>query len=209
MTDELPRHVVVGVDTHKDFHVAHASDGLGRPLGTLKVSANRSGYRGLLEWAHGLGVIDRVGVEGPGSYGAGLARYLAQAGVVVLEVGRPNRQDRARHGKSDPADAAAAAAAVLAGKALGAPKSGDGPVETMRVLHVARASAVRAKTAAVVAMRDVVVTAPDEIRDQLISHSIHNIVLFRVLREIHQRQDSEGLEPSLGFSSRPADEEVA
>jgi transposase len=164
MSDDLSTRVVVGVDTHKDFHVAAAKDHLGKFLGEFKVAADRDGYRQLLEWARGLGVVEAFGIEGTGSYGAGLARHLSAAGEVVLEVGRPNRQHRARHGKSDPADADAAAGAVLAGTALGVPKAANGQVEMIRMLHLTRASAVKAKRAAVVAMKDLLVTGPDEIR---------------------------------------------
>jgi transposase len=167
MADDPSVRVVVGVDTHKDFHVAHAKDHLGRSLGEFRVKSDAEGYRQLLDWARGLGVVDAFGIEGPGSYGAGLARHLSAAGEVVLEVGRPNRQHRARYGKSDPADAAAAAEAVLADNGLGAPKSANGPVEMMRILHLTRASAIRAKRAAVTTMHDLLVTGPDEIRERL------------------------------------------
>jgi transposase len=167
MTEHNETAVVIGVDTHKDFHVGYAKDLLGRPRGQIKVPATTSGYRELLAWAQQLGVIATVGIEGTGSYGAGLTRFLAEAGIAVAEVGRPNRQRRARRGKSDPIDAEAAAAAVLAGDTLGAPKSADGPVEMLRVLRIARVSAVKAKTAALLNMRDMVITAPDELRAAL------------------------------------------
>jgi len=159
--------VVIGVDTHKDFHVAFAKDHLGRELGHRKVTADRSGYADLLEWAQNLGEIDAFGVEGPSSYGAGLARFLATSGEVVLEVGRPSREHRARHGKSDPADARAAATAVLAGDALGVPKSCDGKVEMMRLLSQARTSAVKAKRAASASIRDILVTGPEDLKEAL------------------------------------------
>jgi transposase len=159
--------VVVGVDTHKDIHVAHVKDALGRPLGTLSVPTTSTGYDQLLTWAHTFGPIKAVGIEGASSYGAGLSRFLTARQVTVLEVGRPNRQRRARRGKSDAADAEAAAAAVLAGDALGEPKSTDGVVEAMRILQLTRASAVKAKVAALLAMQDLVVTAPQDVRDRL------------------------------------------
>jgi transposase len=176
MTDRHRTRVVVGVDTHKDFHVAHAKDHLGKQLGELKVPADPDGYRRLLEWARSLGRVEAFGIEGPGSYGAGLARYLAASGVKVLEVGRPNRQHRARHGKSDPADADAAAGAVLAGNALGVPKSGDGPVEAIRILHLTRASAVKAKRSAIITMKGLLVTAPPELRERFKSLSAWKLI---------------------------------
>jgi transposase len=167
MAEQNGTSVVIGVDTHKDFHVAHAKDELGRPLGQIKVPATPAGYGKLLAWGRAFGVIATVGIEGTGSYGAGLTRFLADAGVAVAEVGRPNRQRRARRGKSDPIDAEGAAAAVLAGETLGAPKSADGPVEMLRVLRIARSSAVKAKTTALLNMRDLLITAPDQLRADL------------------------------------------
>uniref|UniRef100_UPI0007A00843 IS110 family transposase n=1 Tax=Mycobacterium avium TaxID=1764 RepID=UPI0007A00843 len=102
-----------------------------------------------------------------GHYGAGLARYLRAEGIPVTEVGRPKRQRRARYGKSDDADAAGAAAIVLAGEALGDPKSADGAAEMVRVLRVARTRAVRARAKAYTALQDLLVTAPAALREQL------------------------------------------
>jgi transposase len=164
---QRPSGVIVGVDTHKDIHVAMAKDGLGRRIGEITVPASARGYRGLLSWARGLGEPFAFGVEGTGSYGAGLARYLRREGQVVLEVNRPNRQARRRRGKSDPADAEAAAQAVLSGDATGVPKSGDGEVEMIRVLRVARTTAIRARTQAINALHGLVVTAPVELRERL------------------------------------------
>jgi transposase len=160
--------VTVGVDTHKDTHVARAKDQLGRRLGDPKiVPTSLAGYRDLLSWAKGMGEIDTFGLEGTGSYGAGLARYLRREGHVVFEVIRPNRQTRRRNGKSDPADADAAASAVLSGDAAGPPKAGDAEVEMIRVLRVARATAMKARIQASNAMKALVVTAPDDLREQL------------------------------------------
>jgi transposase len=159
--------VTVGVDTHKQFHVAHAADELGRPLGSHRMTASTAGYRQFVSWANGLGRLVIVGIEGPGHYGAGLARYLRAEGIAITEVGRPKRQRRARYGKSDDADAAGAAAIVLAGEALGDPKSADGAAEMVRVLRVARSSAVRARAKAYTALQDLLVTAPAPLREQL------------------------------------------
>jgi transposase len=118
-------------------------------------------------WLQSHGEVIAVGVEGCGSWGAGLARYLAARGVKVLEVNRPNRQDRRRDGKSDPVDAEAAARAVLSGRAKVTPKSADGPVEALRQLRVARSGAVKARTSASNQLHSLCDTAPERIRAQL------------------------------------------
>jgi transposase len=117
-----------------------------------------------------------VGVEGTGSYGAGLTRYLQGVGVRVVEVDRPNRQQRRRAGKSDTQDAVSAARAALAGDALGVPKCRDGNVEAIRVVRVARTSARRDRTRALNQMRSLIATAPDELRGQLRRLTIPNLV---------------------------------
>jgi transposase len=159
--------VIVGVDTHRDAHVAVALDHLGRRLDELEIPTTAAGYQALLDWADAFGEIDTVGVEGTNSYGAGLTRTLTAAGVAVVEVVRPNRQKRRLHGKSDPLDAENAARAVLAGEAVATPRSGDDAVEMLRVLRVARSTAMRARTQAINALRSLIVTAPDELRDEL------------------------------------------
>jgi transposase len=159
--------ITVGVDTHLDSHVAHANDQLGRRVGTLSVPTTPTGYQDLLAWARGLGQPIAWGVEGSGSYGAALARFLATNGQVVMEVNRPDRQARRRRGKSDPLDAEAAARAVQAGQATVAPKAGTGQVEMIRSLRVARQTAIRARTQAVNAIKALLVTAPAELREQL------------------------------------------
>jgi transposase len=159
--------VVVGVDTHKDLHVARAKDELGRGLGELTIPASAKGYRALLSWSRGLGEVEAFGVEGTGCYGAGLARHLRDHGEVVIEVIRPNRQARRRRGKSDPADAEAAASAVLSGEASGTPKQSDATVEMIRALRVARSTANRARTQAINALHALVVTAPEQLRGDL------------------------------------------
>ena len=140
--------VVLGVDTHADAHVAVALDGLGRRLGHKTVPSREAGYAALVAWAEELGALVRAGVEGSGSFGVGLARFLRARGVEVVEVNRPNRQHRRRFGKHDPADAEAAARALQANTATGEPKTADGPAEMVRGLHVVRRSAVKARTQA-------------------------------------------------------------
>jgi transposase len=143
MTDPA-RTITGGVDTHKDVHVAAALDGLGRVLGTESFPATATGYRQLDEWMRSFGELDAVGIEGTGAWGAGLARALTARGIRVVEVQRPNRQHRRRHGKSDPADAIGAARAVLAGEANGTPKAATGGVEAIRLIQIARRSAMKA-----------------------------------------------------------------
>lgn len=166
MTDPLLE-VTGGVDTHKETHVAAALDGLGRLLGTEEFPATPAGYGELLGWLRGLGELAAVGVEGTGAWGAGLARHLTARGVEVVEVQRPNRQHRRRYGKSDPADAIGAARAVQAREAAGAPKAGNGNVECIRLLQVARRSAMKARTQAANQMHAVVTTAPELLRADL------------------------------------------
>ena len=128
--------VTGGVDTHRDIHVAAALDQIGGLLGTATFATTSAGYRALLAWLVGFGPVAAVGVEGTGSYGAALARYLSVNDVVVVEVGRPNRQVRRRYGKTDVVDAIAAARAVQSGQATATPKSHDGPVEALRALKM-------------------------------------------------------------------------
>ena len=167
MAHPTPPRVTVGVDIHKDTHVAAARDQLGRRLGTTQVPTSSAGYAQLLSWAHALGEVVAWGVEGTGSYGAGLARFLAAQGQRVVEVNRPDRQARRRRGKSDAVDADAAARAVQAGEATGVPKAQDGVVEMLRALRAARQTAVKARTQAINALKGLLVTAPAELREQL------------------------------------------
>jgi transposase len=159
--------VTVGVDSHKDVHVAAAVDQVGRVLGTIWVPTTTHGSAQLLRWATRLGAVQRFGIEGTGSFGAGLSRWLQQQGYPVVEVNRPNRQARRRRGKSDPVDAEAAARAVLAGEATTTPKAANGTVEMLRVLRVARRSAIKARGQAANQLHSLLVTAPDPLRQQL------------------------------------------
>ena len=160
--------VVGGVDTHKHVHVAAALDHIGRVLDVESFPATRAGYRHLLTWLRDHGDLVAVGVEGCGSWGAGLARHLLAEGVTVVEVNRPNRQNRRRRGKSDPVDAEAAGRAVLNGEATTIPKTGDGPVEALRQLRVARAGAMKARIAAANQLHSLIDTAPEAVRAQLL-----------------------------------------
>lgn len=164
--------VVGGVDTHRDLHVAAVVDHVGRVLGSAEFPTTIAGHRRLLRWLQHHGEVQVVGVEGTGAWGAGLARFLTAEGLSIVEVDRPNRQHRRRHGKSDPADAEAAARAALNGEASGTPKTRTGQVEGIRALRVARRSAVKARTQAANQLHALVVTAPDELRAQLRSQRL-------------------------------------
>jgi transposase len=172
--DFLPIHkdqetlVILGIDTHADVHVAVALDGHGRRLGHKKsVPSTEAGYAALVAWVEEFGTLERAGIEGSGSFGVGLARFLRARGVEVVEVNRPNRQHRRRFGKHDTADAEAAARALQANTATGEPKSADGPAEMVRTLHVVRRSALKARTQAANQLRALLLTAPEELRAQL------------------------------------------
>jgi transposase len=161
---EDARAITGGVDTHSEVHVAAALDSVGGLLGTREFPASAAGYAGLLDWLGGFGDLALVGVEGTGSYGAGLARYLTAHGVRVVEVDRADRQDRRRQGKSDPLDAVSAARAAPSGRAAGAPKGRDGAVEAIRALMVAKRSARNERTQAINQARALILTGPDELR---------------------------------------------
>lgn len=159
--------VTVGVDTHRDVHVGAVVDDVGQVLGTVMVPTDHAGFRELERFAEGFGAIARVGVEGTGAYGAGLARWLRGRGHEVVEVDRPDRKIRRSQGKSDPIDACSAARQVLSGQAQGVPKTRDGAVEQIRVLRVARRSAVHSRTQAMNQLHNLVITAPDPLRRSL------------------------------------------
>ena len=159
--------VIIGVDTHQDRHVAVAIDRQGVRLSEHHALATTYGYAELERWSRSLGGIRAFGIEGTGSYGAGVARFLTGRGYAVIEVNRPDRAARYRKGKSDSTDAEMAARAVLAGVADATPKSGEGEVEMIRMLKSAKDSAVKARTQAVNQMKALVVTAPAELREAL------------------------------------------
>src|SRR5262250_2295869 len=170
------RAITGGVDTHADVHVAAALDPIGGLLGVAEFPATPAGYAQLLGWLGGFGTVCLAGVEGTGSYGAGLARYLAAAGVRVVEVDRSDRQDRRRAGKSDPLDAVSAARAALSGRARGAPKGRDGQVEAIRALMVAKRSARAGRTQTINQARALVLTGPDDLRLRFCAHTPAGLV---------------------------------
>lgn len=159
--------IFVGVDTHADTHHAATIDALGARLGDHGFPATTVGYRALRHWASSYGTIQAVGIEGTGSYGAGLARSMRAAGLRVLEVDRPDRASRRMNGKSDPLDAYAAATAVASGRAQGTPKARDGIVESIRGVHTARRSAIKARTQCMNQIHAELVSGPEDLREAL------------------------------------------
>jgi transposase len=164
---ENTRLITGGVDTHADVHVAAAVDGNGGVLGVESFATTTVGFAELHDWFVGFGSLARVGVEGTGAYGAGLARHLRSRGVEVIEVDRPNRQLRRRVGKSDTIDAIEAARAALSGRASGIAKTADGDVEAIRALLVARRSGRNVRIKYLNQIRHLGFTAPDDLRERL------------------------------------------
>lgn len=156
--------VTVGIDTHADINVAVVLDPLGQLLGTRSFETTKSGHQSLEGWVLGFGPIDAAGIEGTGSWGAGIARYLSANGHRVVEVDQPDRKTRYRRGKSDTIDAESAARAVQAGTANGTPKTRTGSVEAIRSLRVARRSALKARSSAIHQLHSLISTAPDDLR---------------------------------------------
>jgi transposase len=177
------RRIVVGVDTHKYVHVAVALDQLGAVLGSLTISVERVGYAQLARWAGEFGEQVDFGVEGSGSYGAGLVSFLRRRGHLVLEVNRPDRALRHVRGKDDTIDAEAAARAVLAGAATAVPKAADGTVEMIRQVKIAKDTAVKARSQAIITLKTVIVTAPAELREKL--EPLDDKALIEQCRKLH------------------------
>ena len=167
MMHRKPGEIVGGVDTHLEVHVAAVVNHIGQILATESFPTTPAGYRQLCAWMRRHGELRQVGVEGTGAYGAGLSRLLVSEGVEVIEINRPDRQRRRRRGKSDTTDAEAAARAVLSGDATVTPKTGDGQVEGLRALRIARRSAVKARTQTALQIRDLTLTAPVALRSRL------------------------------------------
>lgn len=159
--------VTGGVDTHGQTHHAAVLDAVGRELGDHEFPTTPTGYRALLDWLRGYGQLERVGIEGTGTYGAALTRHLSSAGIQVVEVDRPDRTARRARGKSDPLDAYSAARAALAGRAAGSPKTRNGQVEAIRALRVARSSAIKARSQTTNQLKALLITGPADLRQQL------------------------------------------
>jgi transposase len=166
-TDTSTETVVLGVDTHKDTHVAFVMGVHGNSLGHRSFPVTSAGYRQLLAWANSYGTLRRAGVEGTSSYGTALTRYLHEAGVRVLEVSQPDKGDRRRRGKTDALDAEAAARAVLSGRVTAVAKTGDGPVEMVRMLKMTKESATKSRSQAINQLKAVMVRADPALRESL------------------------------------------
>src|SRR5919206_4835440 len=175
--DSAANEVILGVDTRSDLHVAAVITALGVLLDTANFPATAAGYRALVGWVGSFGVLRRAGVEGTGSYGAALARHLRAAGIEVIEVNAPDKPTRRRRGKTDTLDAEAAARAVLSGRASGSAKTGDGPVEMLRMLKMAKDSAVKARSQTINQLKAVLVAADRALRERL--SNLGNAELFR------------------------------
>lgn len=169
--------VIGGVDTHSQTHHAAVLDHLGRLLATRGFPATGPGYHALLAWLTSFGTLERVGVEGTSSYGAGLTRYLISHGVWVIEVNRPNRQARRQHGKSDPLDAENAARRALSGEQAIIPKDTSSALESIRMLRIARSGAVKARTAGYNQLKDLLITAPEDIRGRWRGKTLYRVSL--------------------------------
>ncbi len=177
-----PDDVVLGVDTHKDLHVAAVLSALGVLLATSSFPTTAEGYRELLAWARGFGALHRAGVECTGSYGAALTRYLRAERITVIEVNRGDRSERRRRGKTDTLDAETAARAVLSGRATAIAKAGDGEVEMLRMFKLAKASAIKSRSQAINQLKAVLVRADPALRESMTGLS--NPKLFRCCAEL-------------------------
>lgn len=164
---DLAEDVILGVDTHKDVHVAAVITTLGASLAHQEFPTTAVGYRQLIAWARSFGVLRRAGVECTGSYGAALTKALSRAGIDVVEVNQPDRATRRKRGKTDAIDADAAARAVLSGRATVTPKTADGPAADMRVLRLAKESAIKARTQAMNQLKAVLLDIDPDLRDLL------------------------------------------
>jgi transposase len=189
-TDEI----VLGVDTHKDLHVAAVLTALGAVAASRRFPTTMAGYHQLLAWARTFGTLRRAGVECTGSYGAALTRHLQAAGITVIEVNQPDKATH-RRGKTDTIDAQAAAQAVLAGRATAVAKSGDGPVEMLPMFKLAKNSAIKSRTQAINQLKAILVAADPTLREAL--SGLSTPILIRQCAQLphgraqrrHQRRD--------------------
>lgn len=200
MTIVETRPITGGVDTHLDVHVVAALNDIGGLLGVEEFAADPAGYRQLLGWLRSFGPVELVGVEGTGSYGAGLARHLRGASVKVVEVDRPNRQDRHRQGKSDSIDAVSAARAALSGSASGAGKTRDGVVEAIRVLTVAKRSGREERIKTLNQLRQLAFCAPDGLRERC--KDLSRVKLVSEAAALRPRVDSDVVVQTTKFAMR-------
>jgi transposase len=161
--------VIGGIDTHKSSHHASVLSVTGQLLGDREFPTTGRGHRELVEWLESFGQVEAVGAEGTSSYGTSLTRVLSAHGLRVVEVNQPSLSARRRSGKSDRLDSEQAARAVLAGTATATPKTKTGPVEAIRMLRVVRSTAVKSRTQTMNALHSILVCAPQELHDELVS----------------------------------------
>jgi transposase len=166
MTDKRQK-IIIGVDTHKDFHRVAVISALGESLTDRKFDATPDGYASLITWVTDQGDVLRAGVEGTGSYGAGLTTRLRTVGITVIDVLAPDKQERRLRGKTDQIDAYSAARAVLAKRATTVPKIRDGEVEAMRILRTTRRMVVKQRTEIMNQLHSLLVSAPEQLRAKL------------------------------------------
>ncbi|MCX4513684.1 IS110 family transposase [Streptomyces sp. NBC_01619] len=182
--------VVLGVDTHKDVHVAAVITTLGASLAHQEFPATAVGYRQLLAWARSFGILHRAGVECTGSYGTALTRSLRRDGIEVVEINQPDRATRRKRGKTDAVDADAAARAVLSGRATTVPKTADGPAADMRVLRLAKESAVKARTQALNQLKAVLLAVDPDLREVLAGLSNPTLVAACAALDVDDRGEA-------------------
>ncbi|MEV5952153.1 IS110 family transposase [Streptomyces sp. NPDC051993] len=187
-----PEEIVLGVDTHKDVHVAAVITSTGAMLDTRSFPTTREGYRQLLSWARAFGSLKRAGIECTGSYGAALTRYLHSEGIAVTEVNQPDKALRRRRGKTDAIDAGAAAHAVLSGRATATAKTADGPVETVRLFKMTKSSAVKSRSQAINQLKAVLVSADPELRESLAGLSNPKLI-----RRCSELEEATGITPAM------------
>ncbi len=189
--------LVVGVDTHKDVHVAVVLDRLGRRLAVREFPATDAGNTQLVRWLAGLGPVTDAGVEGTGSYGYRLARLLTGRGLQVWEINCPDRSRRRCKGKSDPVDAENAARSVLAGEATAVPKDRRGFVGELRLLMLTRRSAVKARTQTSNQIKAFLIDGDDALRARL-----HGLRKARFGRACAALEPGDGLRRALAVLGR-------
>jgi transposase len=173
--------VILGVDTHKDLHVAAVITAVGAVTASRSFPTTMAGYHQLLAWARSFGTLRRAGVECTGSYGAALTRHLLAAGITVIEVNQPDKATHRRRGKTDTIDAQAAARAVLSGRATATAKTGDGPVEMLRMFKLAKSSAIKSRTQTINQLKAILVA----LREAL--SGLSTPILIRPARNSHRR----------------------
>jgi hypothetical protein len=204
-TDE----VILGVDTHKDIHVAAVITALGAVAASHSFPTTMAGYHQLLVWARTFGTLRRAGVECTGSYGAALTRHLQTAGITVIEVNQPDKATHRRRGKTDTIDAQATARAVLSGRATATAKTSDGPVEMLRMFKLAKSSAIKSRTQAINQLKAVLVAADPTLREAL--SGLSTPILIRQCAQLpagapsdaYQRRDLDAA--AAGLPNRGAD----